>query len=193
MKVFITILILTGFVWAVSSCSSTQQTDQSTAKVAPSKDSLVKRGAYLVASIGCNDCHSPKKMGPHGPYVDTARMLSGFPADAPAPTETPDQAKNGLVVFCPDLTAAVGPWGTTFSANITSDVTGIGNWKEEQFINALKHGKYKGLDNTRMIMPPMPWEDFANLSDEDVKAIFYYLKTTKPVKNVPPDFKPAGK
>lgn len=193
MKVFITILILTGFVWVLDSCSSTQQTDQAAANVTPSKDSLVKRGAYLVASVGCNDCHSPKKMGPHGPYVDTALALSGFHAGTPVPVLSADQAKMGLVVFAPDLTAAAGPWGTTFSGNITSDATGIGNWKEGQFINALKHGKYKGLEGSRMLMPPMPWEDFAKLTDEDAKAIFYYLKTTKPVKNVPPDFKPAGK
>src|SRR6185312_5898379 len=172
---------------------STQQTDQATANAVPSKDSLVKRGAYLVAATGCNDCHSPKKLGPHGPYVDTALALSGFHEGTPVPVVTPDQAKMGLVVFAPDLTAAAGPWGTTFSANITSDATGIGGWKEEQFVNAFRHGKYKGLDNERMIMPPMPWEDFAKLTDNDIKAIFYYLKTTKPVKNVPPDFRPAGK
>jgi mono/diheme cytochrome c family protein len=177
----------------MNSCSSTQQTDAATAKAAPSKDSLVKRGAYLVVAMGCNDCHSPKKMGPQGPYVDTTMALSGFHEGTPVPVASPDQLKYGQVVFAPDLTAAAGPWGTTFSANITSDPTGIGNWKEEQFVNAIKHGKYKGLDGGRMIMPPMPWEDFAHLGDEDIKDIFYYLKTTKPVKNVPPDFRPAGK
>jgi hypothetical protein len=193
MKAIITILILTGFVWAINSCTSTQQTDSASAKVAPSKDSLIKRGAYLVNAMGCNDCHSPKKMGPHGPYVDTAMALSGFHQGAPEPIITADQLKYGMAVFAPDMTAVAGPWGTTYAANITSDATGIGNWKEEQFINALRHGKYKGLDGERMIMPPMPWEEFARLNDNDLKSIFYFLKATKPVKNVPPDFKPAGK
>jgi len=74
----------------------------------------------------------------------------------------------------------------SYGANITSDPTGIGNWTEEQFLNAIKKGKYKGLDNSRPLLPPMPWFVYKNLTDEDLKAIFAYLKTTKPVKNVPP-------
>jgi hypothetical protein len=192
MRTFITILIAAAGLWTLNACNA-KSGDKSSANAAPAKDSLVKRGEYLVISMGCGDCHSPKKMGPHGPFADTALALSGFPANAPVPVATPEQLKNGQAVLAPDLTAAVGPWGTTFAANITSDATGIGNWTEAQFDKALRHGKYKGLDEGRMIMPPMPWEDFSHLTDEDTKAIFYYLKTTKPVHNVPPDFKPAGK
>ena len=104
-----------------------------------------------------------------------------------------EDIKNGLVVFSGDLTAAAGPWGTSFAANITSDATGIGNWKEEQFKNAIRHGKYKGLDSERMLMPPMPWEDLGNMTDADIQAIFYYLKSTRPVNNIVPAFKPAGR
>ncbi|HZY36869.1 MAG TPA: diheme cytochrome c-553 [Mucilaginibacter sp.] len=192
MKALIPILLIACLMGALIACSPAKS-DPQTASAAPTKDSLVKRGAYLVAVMGCNDCHSPKKMTAMGPVVDSARMLSGFPANAPAPSPGPSDIKGGLVVFNGDLTACVGPWGTSFSANISSDDSGIGKWKEEQFDQALRHGKYKGLDGTRPLMPPMPWQDFSNLNDSDVKAIFYYLKSTKPVNNVVPVFKPAGK
>ena len=193
MKTLIPIFMIAVFIWTMNACTPAKQEAQAAADAAPTKDSLIKRGAYLVASIGCNDCHSPKKMTAMGPVVDTSRMLSGFPANAPVPAPGPNDIKNGLVIFNADLTACVGPWGTTFSANITSDATGIGNWKPEQFKNALRHGKYKGLDAERMLMPPMPWQGFGHLSDQDIEAIFDYLLTTKPVNNVVPQFSPAGK
>jgi len=193
MKALIPISIIVVLIWTFNACTPAKQKAQTTADAAPSKDSLVKRGAYLVTGLGCNDCHSPKKMTAMGPVVDTPRMLSGFPANAPVPAPGPNDIKSGLVVFNGDLTACVGPWGTTFSANITSDATGIGNWKEAQFVNALRHGKWKGLDGTRPIMPPMPWQDFGRLNDLDIRAIFYYLQSTKPINNVVPEFKPAGK
>jgi cytochrome c553 len=193
-KVLLTCLAISIFAWLLNSCDSAKEVKE-TATVAtmPSKDSLIKRGSYLVTIAGCNDCHSPKKMGPNGPVVDPATMLSGFPANTPVPVAGPDDIKNGLAVFGGDLTVAIGPWGTTFAANITSDATGIGNWKEDQFKNALRHGKYKGLDGGRMLMPPMPWQDFSNLTDEDIRAIFFYLKSTKPVNNVVPAFRPAAR
>jgi mono/diheme cytochrome c family protein len=192
MKALVPILLIACFMSVLIACSPAKS-DPATADAPPTKDSLIKRGAYLVASIGCNDCHSPKKMTAIGPVVDTSLMLSGFPANAPVPVPGPDDIKNGLVVFNGDLTACVGPWGTSFAGNITSDATGIGNWKEDQFKNAFRHGKYKGLDAERMLMPPMPWQDLNNLNDADIKAIFYYLQSTKPVNNVVPAFRPAGK
>lgn len=193
MRTFILILFVAMFIWTMNACTPAKQETQAAADASLSKDSLVKRGGYLVASLGCNDCHSPKKMTATGPVPDTSRLLSGFPANAPVPAPGPNDIKGGLVVFNGDLTACVGPWGTTFAANITSDATGIGNWKEAQFVNALRHGKWKGLDGTRPIMPPMPWEDFGHLNDLDISAIFYYLQSTKPVNNVVPEFRPAGK
>jgi hypothetical protein len=92
----------------------------------------------------------------------------------------------GWSLFAPDLTSAVGPWGASFAGNITSDATGIGNWTEENFIRALRKGKYKGLENSRDLLPPMPWFVYKNMTDEDLKSIFAYLKTTKPVENVVP-------
>jgi hypothetical protein len=153
-----------------------------------SHDSMVKRGAYLVTIMGCNDCHSPKKMGPQGPYPDPDRLLSGHPADMPVGKFDTGTAKN-WILFNQMLTNYVGPWGISYSANITSDSTGIGNWTEQQFLKAIREGKYKGLDNTRPLLPPMPWPEFRHATDEDLKAIFAYLKSTKPVKNVVPEAK----
>ncbi len=101
------------------------------------------------------------------------------------PVVNKDALKN-WVLFGMHNTSAVGPWGISFSSNITSDETGIGTWTEEQFIKAMKEGKYKGLDNSRPIMPPMPWKAYANMTDDDLKAVFAYLKTTKPVRNIVP-------
>jgi hypothetical protein len=94
--------------------------------------------------------------------------------------------KNGFGMFYPDLTATAGPWGVSFAGNITPDETGIGNWTEEQFKKAITQGKSKGLDGGRMLLPPMPWFNYTTLKDEDVHAIFTYLRSIKPVKNVVP-------
>jgi hypothetical protein len=145
----------------------------------------VKHGEYLVTSIGCDDCHSPKVFGPTGPELDMSRRLSGRRSDIPLPKADTSSLKSWML-FAHDLTAAVGPWGASFSANITSDATGIGNWSFEQFKTALRKGKYKGLEEGRDLLPPMPWPQYKNLTDEDLKAIFAFLKSTKPVKNIVP-------
>ena len=94
--------------------------------------------------------------------------------------------KNGFAMFYPDLTAAAGPWGISFAGNLTPDETGIGTWTEEQFIKAFTQGKFKGLDNSRMLLPPMPLENYSDMKLEDVKSIFMYLKSIKPVSNTVP-------
>lgn len=151
-----------------------------------SPDSLVKRGAYLVNMMGCNDCHSPKIMTPQGPVPDPERLLSGHPANVPVAKFDTGTAKN-WILFNGMLTNYVGPWGISYSANITSDSTGIGTWTEKQFFKAIREGKYLGLDNTRPLLPPMPWPEYKNASDDDLRAIFAFLKSTKPVRNVVPD------
>ena len=125
------------------------------------------------------------KMTPEGPAKDMDRMLSGHPAEVPVlPFDT--ATMKSWVLFNMSGTSMIGPWGASFSANLTSDETGIGSWTEEQFRKALTEGKFKGLDNTRPLLPPMPWENYKNIRDEDIKAIFAFLKSTKPVKNVVP-------
>ncbi len=144
----------------------------------------IEHGRYLVEIMGCNDCHSPKIMGPQGPVPDPARLLSGYPAGAQLPPLPTGNA--GWALFNMELTAGVGPWGTTFAANITSDETGIGNWTEEQFIRALTKGLYKGIEGSRPLLPPMPWQNYRNMRIEDAKAVFAFLKSTAPVSNVVP-------
>jgi len=157
-----------------------------------SKDSLIKRGEYLVATIGCDDCHSPKKMGPKGPELDLEHRFGGHIANSPLGKADPSVMKNGWLLFSQDLTAMMGPWGISYAANISSDASGIGNWSEEQFIKCLREGKMKGMDETRPLLPPMPWQNFGKMNDTDLKAIFAYLKTTKPVENVVPAPKPMS-
>ena len=99
--------------------------------VKPTGEQMVQRGEYLVTIMGCNDCHSPKKMGPQGPMIIPELMLSGYPADRPLPKVDAQTIKKGWVLLVEDLTAAAGPWGVSFAGNLTPDQTGIGNWTEE--------------------------------------------------------------
>jgi mono/diheme cytochrome c family protein len=150
-------------------------------------DGLVARGKYLVNFGGCNDCHSPKIMTDRGPVPDPKRLLSGHPETEKLPAfDKQLVTTSGWVLFTPDLTAAVGPWGVTCAYNLTPDEnTGIGLWTEKMFIGALRTGKHMGAG--RAIMPPMPWMNMNELTDEDLSAIYAYLMSIPPVKNaVPP-------
>ncbi len=164
--------------------SCNQEPAKTSESAAPgiSHDSLVKRGAYLVGVMGCNDCHSPKIMSPTGPIPDPDLLLSGHPASMPI-AKVDTNIMHNWVLFNMMNTAIVGPWGVSFSANLTSDSTGIGNWSEDQFKTALRQGKSKGIASNRMLLPPMPWQGYKNMKDDELKAIFAYLKSTKPVKN----------
>ncbi len=167
-----------------NACSSKTAGEPVTAE--KTTEDPVKKGAYLVGIMGCNDCHSPKRMGSAGPELIPELVLSGYPSSfVTAPLDS-NATKNGWVSMWADLTTAVGPWGQTYAANITSDSTGIGAWSEAQFKKALTEGKYKGLENERPLMPPMPWQNYRELKEDDIKSIFAYLKSTRPVKNVVP-------
>ena len=161
--------------------------------IAMTEQEKVKRGEYLVNSIGCDDCHSPKKATAAGMELIPELRLSGFNPEMSKLKPATDAVNQGWMLFGSDLTTAVGPWGQSYAGNLTSDATGIGNWKEEQFIKAIREGKFKGLDNTRPLLPPMPWFVYKNLSDDDLTSIFAFLKTTKPVKNVVPEPKAFNK
>lgn len=183
----ILLIIIAGTVALVSSCMQSE----SKPEVKSSKEPLnvlaqVERGKYLVNSMGCDDCHSPKKMGPHGPEIIDELRFSGYPSERPLKEVDKENLKKGWILFNEDLTSSVGPWGASFTANLTSDPTGIGSWTEENFINAIRHGKYKGNMNGRDLLPPMPWFVYKNLNDDDLKAILAFLKSTKPVHNVVP-------
>ena len=165
------------FVGCQSQPEKTEITDQQ----------MIERGEFLVKVGGCDDCHTPKNFGPKGPELDMTRRFSGHPEGTPIPP-VDTTLLNQWAYLSHDLTMAVGPWGVTFSANLTPDnKTGIGTWQPEMFINAMKTGKHLGVADGRPILPPMPWQSVARLSEEDLKAMFMYLKSQPAVKNKVPE------
>ncbi len=127
-------------------------------------------------------------MTPQGPVPDMDRWLMGYPSQDPLPEINKNEiGPDKWVLLNNDLTAAVGPWGVSFAANLTPHQTGLGNWTFEQFKKAMTEGKYKGVENTRMLLPPMPWQSYAGMKDEDLKAIYEYLKSIKPIENLVPE------
>lgn len=146
----------------------------------PAAAERVARGKYLVEYGGCNDCHTPLKLTPQGPVPDMERMLSGHPEAVKLP---PADLKPGpWFAATAGMTAWAGPWGTSYAANLTPDPqTGLGIWTESMFVSAMKTGKHMGTG--RPILPPMPWRSVATLRDEDIKAIYAYLRTVRPIAN----------
>lgn len=149
-------------------------------------ESQAKWGEHLVTTSACHDCHTPKKMTAAGPVIDSSLLLAGHISGSSEPIINKKDAQGKGLVVTNDLTTWVGPWGTSYTANLTSDASGIGSWKEEQFIYAIREGKLKGLAASRPLLPPMPWEMYRHFTDDELKAIFAYLKTTKPVRNIVP-------
>lgn len=149
------------------------------------------RGKYLVTVAGCNDCHTPWKMGPAGPEPDMARMLSGHPEDVSvsAPLTLPEP---WVMASVNTNTAWSGPWGVSFTANLTPDPdTGLGKWTQDTFKQTIRTGRHMGRG--RKILPPMPIPMYKNFTDEDLAAIFTYLQSIPPVKNrVPEPLPPAA-
>jgi mono/diheme cytochrome c family protein len=185
-----TILHLLWISAAVFACNTPAKTSEDKA-AASSAEAMVARGKYLADVMDCANCHSPKVMTPQGPVPDSTRLMAGhWAADALPPYDPSVVAGGQWALMSSTVTAFVGPWGTSYAANLTPDATGIGSWSQQQFRKALKQGLYKGLDHNRPIMPPMPVQAFKNLSDEDADAIFAYLKTLKPVHNLVPSYTP---
>ena|ERR1700730_5997550 len=147
----------------------------------------IRRGEYLATFGGCSDCHTPKVMTPNGPGADTSRLLSGHRSDAdPTPISMGVlKPSRWAAMTNSDLTAWAGPWGISFSANLTPDKeTGLGNWTVEQFTQTMRTGKHLGVG--RPILPPMPWADVAVLTEQDMKALFAYLQSLKAISNKVP-------
>jgi len=154
---------------------------------------LIDRGNYL-ASAFCFHCHSPKKMTPMGPVPDSSRWLSGHPSGGPLPSIDKKVVTSGnWILFAPDLTSFVGPWGISYAANITPDsATGIGAWSVDDFIGTMRTGKHLGQAGGRPILPPMPWDGIRLYTDEDLKAIYTYLQSLPPISNKVPAPVPPG-
>jgi mono/diheme cytochrome c family protein len=114
----------------------------------------LERGTYLMRGIvACGNCHTPKT------------------ADAKPIAE--QELAGGFVIEVP-VFRAVAP-------NITPDKeTGIGNWTDDQIVDAIRNGKRP--DGT-IIGPPMPIAFYREMSDTDVRAIVAYLRSVKPIRN----------
>jgi mono/diheme cytochrome c family protein len=178
----ISLLILSQF-----SCSSREENKQMT------EQELISRGKYLVTTGGCDDCHTPKIYTANGPVPDTTKRLSGFQQGEKLPAlDVKYVAPGNWVATESNFTAWVGPWGISYASNLTPDnATGIGALTEEMFIKALREGKYMGVG--RPLLPPMPWPTIGQMTDEDLKAIYAYLKTIKPIHNEVPQPTPPDK
>jgi hypothetical protein len=136
----------------------------------------VERGRYLVNHLAeCIGCHTP--LGPGGPSdSDMNLYLSGVPAKFA-----------GVKVGPPQVAGFPGPKGAKYyPKNITPDAeTGIGNWSEEQFVRAYKERTRP--NGTKYDNSDMPWDTYKNMKEEDVRAIYRYLKTIKPISNKVPE------
>ncbi len=154
-------------------------------------DAIVARGEYLATIGGCNDCHTPWKMGEHGPEQDFSRRLSGHPASFPITAAPALDAHPWMWAGDASGTAFAGPWGVSFAANLTPDpATGL-VMEEPMFKQALRTGKHMGAG--REILPPMPWFNYGKMTDDDLHALYSYLRTLPPVENeVPAPIPPNG-
>ena len=118
----------------------------------------VKRGQYLVDTLGCALCHSP--------VDEQRRLIPGM------------KLAGGLRVH-------IDPWGEYPTGNLTSDKeTGLGNWTDDEIKRTVTQGILK--DGTRLLPFPMDWPSFATMPASDIDAIVAYLRTVPPVRNKVP-------
>ena len=135
----------------------------------PPKEELLRYGEYLTNASLCMDCHTVQLKGE---YQMDQYMAGGF--EIPLPTG-----------------------GIVRSANITPDKkTGIGNWTEAQFVARFKQYADSTYQSPAVAAGEfntyMPWTNYSNMKEEDLKAIFAYLQSIKPVENLVVRFEPAN-
>ena len=175
------IFLAFGLIWVVMQNQAEGQRD------------MVSRGAYMVETVGaCGQCHTPRV----GSKPDPDRHLAGHPANMPSPQYDNSLLQRGIfMVTGPSMTAYALPFGTVHASNLTPDEeTGIGTWSEAIFIKTMQTGHHLGETNNRQILPPMPIRYYQEIAETDLKAIWAYLKTIKPIKNeVPPPLNPRGR
>ena len=151
----------------------------------------VARGKYLVTTSACHDCHTPWVVGPKGPEPDMTRVLMGHPESMELPPP-PKPVGPWIAAFAATNTAWAGPWGVSYTANLTPDPeTGLGKWTLKNFVDTIRTGRHMGRG--RAILPPMPIPMYRNFTDDDLAAIFAYLQSIPPIKNkVPEPLPPSG-
>jgi mono/diheme cytochrome c family protein len=133
----------------------------------PTRTDSVKYGEYLVKMSGCKDCHTVRS----GASLDEDMAFAGgqeFKLEGVFDVRTP---------------------------NITPDAqTGIGKWTKEQFVGRFK--SFEDLEATTPEIDPsrqtiMPWPLYAGMTEEDLSAIYDYLRTVKPITNKVETFRTA--
>jgi mono/diheme cytochrome c family protein len=157
-----------------------------TAPPNPYPKKLVERGRTLVMAGGCNDCHTPRVFDPQlgVPVLDWSRMLSGHPEGGPDPQG--ELGPGDGVLIGPTATSFKLPFGTTYSMNLTPDTdTGTGTWTEKMFLDIFRKGRHLGGDG-RPVYPPMPWDFARTRPEQDLRAIFAYLRSIPPLRNTVP-------
>ena len=152
----------------------------------PAPNDKVARGLYIVSTAGCHDCHTPWHMGPNGPEPDMSRALSGHPQDLAMPPAPKMGDGPWAVAIAATNTAYAGPWGVSYTANLTPDPdSGLGRWTVEDFKATIRTGRRAGRG--REILPPMPIMVYNNMTDQDLEAIYAYLRTLPAVRNRVPE------
>ena len=128
-------------------------------KPIPSENNKIEYGAYLVNAAACKECHTKSVQGE---LVEGMEMAGGANFNLPG--------------------------GTVYSANLTPDMeTGIGSWARNQVISRFKmyaessyHPAQVGPKDFQTIMP---WQMYGQMKENDLEAIYVYLKSLKPIKN----------
>jgi hypothetical protein len=184
-------ILLVGLgVVAASACAPQQQeSGVTTTAHAAGEEVSTQRGEYLVKIMGCDDCHTPFVMGERGPEPDMTRRFAGHPEgmQLPPPPALPEP---WVWIGTATNTAYHGPWGISYAINLTPDPTGMGEWNEETFVQAIKTGRHLGTG--RPIMPPMPWIAYQHATEADLRSIFAYLRTVPPQSNRVPEYQPPA-
>jgi hypothetical protein len=139
-------------------------------EVAPENREAVTRGEYLVELLGCGACHTD---GALIGEPDMERPLAGS-AIGIAYT-SPLESRYPGVVYAPNITP--------------DNETGIGRWSDQQIANAVRAGV--GRHGERRILV-MPWQGYAQISNDDAFAIVGYLRNIKPIRNRVPEDVPPG-
>jgi mono/diheme cytochrome c family protein len=180
-----TLSILAAFATTATLAAAARAASPAAAAAGPD-GAAIERGGYLVTFGGCNDCHTPWRMTPEGPAPDMTRMLSGHPQDLAMPPAPALPAGPWVGAMSGSMTAWSGPWGVSFTANLTPDPeTGLGKWTEQDFVDTMRSGRHQGRG--RQLLPPMPWQSLNGLTDQDLKAVFAYLRSIPVIQNRVPD------
>jgi mono/diheme cytochrome c family protein len=131
---------------------------------------------YLIRGVPQPVTSPVRGPGPQSSAVERGKYLAAVGCGCHVPTN-PKGPIPGLTYGGGEILK--GPWGEVTSANITQDASGISYYDDAMFLQAMRTGYVKA----RKLSSIMPFGEFANLNDDDLKAIFAYLRTLPRVKH----------